>query len=259
MMFIPYVCCGDPDMKFTRAMVKKLAPYSSMIELGIPFSDPIADGKTIQAAANRALRNGANVDKIFSMAGRLRREGIRVPFVFMAYYNTAYAYGRENFLKKMKEVGIQGIIVPDLPFNEDIRFERMARRHGISIVNLIAPNTSSKRAVKILNGSNKGNHLFTYLVSAAGTTGAVKRISSSSLSFVRRIRNLAGKDRTLCVGFGVSSAEHARQFAGAGADGIIVGSKLIDIYSKYIGSGLRVDHRALDEVERFAADMSSSG
>src|SRR3989338_2514264 len=111
MKFIPYVCCGDPSIEFTYELIKTLAPYSHIIELGIPFSDPIADGKTIQEAANRALKNGVNVEKIFGIVEKLRREGVTVPFVFMTYYNIVYSYGSGKFLRRMKEAGVQGIII----------------------------------------------------------------------------------------------------------------------------------------------------
>lgn len=251
MIFVPYVCCGDPNMDFTYELVKTLAPYSEAIELGIPFSDPIADGKTIQLASFRALKNRVSVEKIFSMVEKLRCEGINKPLLFMTYYNVVYAYGREKFLKKMNEVGLQGIIIPDLPFGEDIKFEKLAKKYGIPIINLIAPNTKEARAKKILNNSNPHSNLFTYLVSIAGTTGARKGANSESLAFVRTIRKLADKNKKLCVGFGISNVKQAKQFVCAGADGIIVGSEIINIYSKYIQNN-HVDKQALKEIKKFA-------
>lgn len=244
MKFVPYVCCGDPDLGFTHELIRVLAPHSEIIELGIPFSDPIADGKTIQKAAYRALKNGTNVEKIFSMVEKLREEKITTPLVFMTYYNIVYSYGCERFLQEMKRTGVQGIIVPDLPFGEDAGFEKLAGRHGISIIHLIAPNTGDDRAKRILESPS----LFTYLVSIAGTTGARGSVSRESLDFVRRIRGLAGKDRKLFVGFGVSGAEQARQFAQAGADGVIVGSRIIDIYSK--------GGKALEDIGALAREIS---
>ena len=228
MMFIPYVCCGDGGIAFTEKLVKALAPHSGIIELGIPFSDPIADGKTIQRAANRALAGGASVQEIFGMVMRLRKDGVQTPFVFMTYYNVVYAHGREKFLRKMKEAGVQGIIVPDLPFEEDEEFEKMAQREGIAVVNLIAPNTKETRAGKILAREK----LFTYLVSVAGTTGARGEVKEESVEFVKRMRRLAGSGKKLCVGFGVADAQSAQKFRVAGADGVIVGSRIIDICEK---------------------------
>lgn len=244
MKFIPYVCCGDPNIEFTYELVKRLAKYADIIELGIPFSDPIADGKTIQKAANRALKNGVTLEKIFEMVKKLRSvDRITVPFVFMTYYNIVYAYGKENFLKKMNNVGVEGLIIPDLPFGEDKEFEKIASGHGITIVNLIAQNTEEDRAKRILKKEN----MFTYLVSVKGVTGVRGEISEESLEFVKRIQTIAGKENTLCVGFGISTIEQAKQFVDAGADGVIVGSKIVDIYSS-----INERDNALEEIEKFA-------
>lgn len=249
-MFIPYVCCGDPSIEFTEKLVRTLAPHADIIELGIPFSDPIADGKTIQAAANRALANGVTVEKIFGMVERLRANGtdkIEVPLVFMTYFNVIFAYGKEKFLKRMKAVGVQGLIIPDLPFGEDLEFESLANAYGISIINLIAPNTTDERAKQILEKSRNAHALFTYLVSSAGTTGTKEGVSANSIEFVKRIRTLAGNQNKLCVGFGISNAGQAKQFIEAGADGIIVGSRIIEIYSEHAEQ-----EDALKEIEQFA-------
>ena len=252
-MFIPYICCGDPNLEFTYKLVRTLAPYSYVIELGIPFSDPIADGKTIQMAANRALANGVTVEKIFGMVERLRADGtdkIEVPLVFVTYFNIIYAYGCGKFLKRMKDVGVQGLIIPDLPFGEDSEFESLAKSCGISIINLIAPNTTDERAEQILENSRTTHAPFTYLVSSAGTTGTKDGVSAESIEFVKRIRTLAGNgnNNRLCVGFGISDAEQAKRFVEAGADGVIVGSKIIEIYSRH-GSE---PENALKEIEKFA-------
>jgi len=253
MNFIPYVCCGDPSIEFTEKLIRTLAPHSDIIELGIPFSDPIADGKTIQAAANRALANGVTVEKIFGMVERLRANGtdgnVVVPLVFMTYFNIVYAYGREKFLKRMKEAGVQGLIIPDLPFGEDLEFESLAKSHGISIINLIAPNTTDERAKQILEKSRNTNALFTYLVSNAGTTGTRDSVSLESIEFVKRIRMLAGNGNInrLCVGFGISTKEQADAYIKAGADGVIVGSRIIELYSKHTKP-----EDTLKEIENFA-------
>ena len=149
MKFIPYVCCGDPNLDFTYKLVKTLAPYSYLIELGFLFRSDCR-WKTIQGASERALKSGANTDKIFSMVETLRKEHIKTPFVFMTYYNIVYAYGRENFLQRMAKVGVQGIIIPDLPFEEDKTFENLTEKYNISIVNLISSNTQIDRSRKIL-------------------------------------------------------------------------------------------------------------
>ena len=252
MKFIPYVCCGDPNLDFTYNLIKTLASYSYLIELGIPFSDPIADGKAIQVAANRALKNGINVEKVFEMVERLRKDKISVPFVFMTYYNIVYSYGCENFLQKMKEINVQGLIIPDLPFGEDLEFEKLAKKYGVSIINLIAPNTREERAKDIL----KNEKTFTYLVSVAGVTGSRGEASKESLEFVKRIRSIA-KGNKLFVGFGISTVEQANQFMRAGADGVIVGSELINIYSKYITDGKINYNIVLKDIEEFAREIQS--
>jgi tryptophan synthase alpha chain len=252
MMFVPYVCCGDPSIEFTKELIKTLASYSDMIELGIPFSDPIADGKTIQAAAARALGNGVTVEQIFRMVEQLRSDGIKVPFVFMTYFNIVYAHRPEDFLKRMKNAGIQGIIIPDLPFGEEPEFEKLAKEHGISIINLIAPNTPEERAKSILEQEG----MFTYLVSVSGVTGSRDKVSQDSIEFVKRIRRLAGPEKKLCVGFGISGREQADTFAEVGADGIIVGSRIIDVYSVFIeGDGIIEKGSVLSKVEAFAKQM----
>lgn len=252
MNFVPYLCCGDPSLSMTKSFVKAMEPYSAVIELGIPFSDPIADGKTIQEASIRSLNNGTNTDMVFGMVRELRSEGILIPFVFMAYYNTVYSYGRGRFIKKMKDFGVQGLIIPDLPFGEDREIEAVAKAGGISIIKLIAPNTVPERAGELIE--NEG--MYTYLVSAYGTTGARSDVSEESLEFVRRMRKFAGNGKTLYVGFGISNAGQARRFAGAGADGVIVGSALIEIYSgrtlKGSSEGLKPE---IDRMESLARSI----
>ena len=254
MKFIPYVCCGDPTLAFTYKLVRALAPYSHIIELGIPFSDPMADGPTIQQAANRSLKNGANIKKIFSLAKKLRKGGVKVPFVFMTYYNIVLSYGTDRFLESMKQSGVQGIIIPDLPFGQDAEFEKLAKKCKISLIRLVAPNTPPAKMEKIFAKSG----MFTYLVSVAGITGSRKSAGKASMDFVRRARKMAGKEKPLFVGFGVSNAAQARAFCAAGADGVIVGSHLIDIYAKSAKNGKPPSHAAIRKIELFASRISNA-
>jgi len=239
--FIPYVCCGDPNLEFTEKLVETLSEHADIIELGIPFSDPIADGKTIQQAAARALKNGVTVEKIFEMVKRLRIK-LKTPFVFMTYYNIVYSYGKEKFLNKMKELEVQGLIIPDLPFGEDPEFEKIAKEKEISIINLIAMNTPKERARKILEKEG----MFTYLVSVSGVTGARSEIDGKSLEFVKRIREI-GPQNKLCVGFGISNAENANKFVNAGAEGVIVGSMIVEMYSKG-----KTPEEYIEEIKKFS-------
>ncbi|PIU21414.1 MAG: tryptophan synthase subunit alpha [Candidatus Diapherotrites archaeon CG08_land_8_20_14_0_20_34_12] len=246
MKVIPYICCGDPNINFTFDLIKTVAQYSNFIELGIPFSDPIADGKTIQKATARSLKNGITIEKIFKMCSRLKKEGLEVPLVFMTYYNIIYCFGAGKFLIKMKHAGIKGLIIADLPLGEDKGFESLAKKHQISLIHLIAPNTSNERCLEILKHAG----LFTYVVSLSGITGARKKADIEGLTLVRRIRKIA-KIKKLFVGFGISSPEQAKAFEKVGADGIIVGSKIIDIYGRCI-KGRKIDgKKALNEVKKF--------
>ncbi|VVB57385.1 Tryptophan synthase alpha chain [uncultured archaeon] len=254
MMFIPYISCGDPDVEFSRKLVQALAPHSDLIELGIPFSDPLADGPTIQAASSRALAGGMNTDKALEMVKKLRADGVKTPFVFMTYYNVIYAYGTARFMQASREAGVQGVLVPDVPMGEDEELEKEVEKNGLFIVQLIATNTPDERARKILQKEAAGS--FTYLVSVAGTTGERKKVADESLEFVKRIRKLAANNSSnrLCVGFGVSDAEAGRQFVQAGADGVIVGSKLISMYVKNIKDRKKVEgeEAVLAEIAQFA-------
>ncbi len=234
MTFVPYVCCGDYGMGFTFRLVKVLAPHSGIIELGIPFSDPIADGPTIQAASQRSLARGTTANDVFSLLGRLRADGIKNDFALMTYYNIIFSFGQEKFLKRMTEAGAQALIIPDLPLGEDPAFESLATKHGIEIIRMVAPNTPPERIKMLAEGSGIANRSFTYLVSAKGVTGARGSVSRESVAFVRSVRKIAGRGARLFVGFGVSSPEQARAYIGAGADGVIVGSGLINIYSKFV-------------------------
>lgn len=248
MMLVPYVCCGDPSIEFSFKLAKMLAPFSSAIELGIPFSDPIADGKTIQTAANRALQNNLSLKSIFDVVEKLRKENVDVPIIFMTYYNIIFSYGKEKLLNEARRVKANGIIVPDLPFGEDKAFEEMAKSVGTPIIHLIAQNTPLKKAKAMLERES----LFTYLVSTEGTTGARSEINRKSIDFIKKTRQVAGREKRLCVGFGVSSATQAEKYVEAGADGVIVGSKIIDIYARRLTMKTFDEQAALSEVEAFA-------
>jgi len=254
MKFVPYICCGDPDEGNTFRLARILAPHSYAIELGIPFSDPIADGPTIQAASQRALKSGMNVEKAFSLASKIRGIGLKTPLVFMTYYNIVYSYGQEKFLGKMRKCGVVGLIVPDLPYGQDKTFERLAKSKGIQLICLVAPNTPSRLARQMLNSGR--TNLFTYLVSAAGTTGSKSLASPGSIAFVRKLSGLSGKKQTLCVGFGISNSKQAALYKSAGADGVIIGSEIINIYSKSFGNGKNAMGKALLKISTLAKNIS---
>lgn len=248
--FMPYVCCGDPSEDFTVRLVETLvANGADAIELGIPFSDPIADGKTIQAASSRALANGMTPKKAIETIARLRRKGIGVPIIAMTYYNIVFANGTENFLKALKDAGADGLIVPDVPLEESGELREKCSEAGIDLVYLITPNCSDDRIGKIAEKSRG----FLYAVSVLGITGARDEVAPDAIEFVKRAKRIASLP--VAVGFGVSKPMHAKAFAEAGADGIIIGSALVNVYSKYMGQGESGEMKALEEVAEFARGM----
>lgn len=197
---------------------------ADLIELGIPFSDPIAEGPVIQAASLRALRGGVTTDRIFAFVRQLRRE-VLVPLVFMTYANVVFSYGADRFMAACREAGVSGVILPDLSYEEKEEFAPACRRHGVALISLIAP-TSADRIVRIAAGAEG----FVYLVSSLGVTGARSAITTDLAPLVRAIRQ--NTRLPVAVGFGVSTPQQARQMA-ARADGVIVGSAIVRLLEQY--------------------------
>ncbi len=223
--FIPYVTVGDPDMKTTKRIVSSLAKAGAdIIELGIPFSDPLADGPTIQKAVQRSLEAGCTVRKVLDMVGQLRRE-VRVPLVFMTYYNIIFNYGISRFIRDAKASGADGIIVPDLPMEESGELTGMADKEDFHVIMLAAPTTPPGRFRKIA-GCSRG---FIYYVSLTGVTGARRSLSDELKNDVKKLKKMTAKP--VCVGFGISNPAQAREIVGA-SDGIIVGSAIIRVIEK---------------------------
>jgi tryptophan synthase alpha chain len=219
---IAYITVGYPDVKATPKIAKILAENGSdIIELGIPFSDPLADGATIQKASYEALRNGVTPEICLATAAEIRKR-IATPLAFMTYYNPVLNYGAENFCISCRDAGINGLIVPDLPPEEGANLENITRRHGFDIIYLLAP-TSTEERIEAVGKRSRG---FIYLVSLTGVTGAREKLPQGLDSFVKRVRRTTRKP--LCVGFGISSAAQAKRVA-AVADGVIVGSRLIQL------------------------------
>ncbi len=259
MTFVPYVCCGDYGMDFTFRLVKALAPHSGIIELGIPFSDPVADGSTIQAAAQRSLARGTKPVDVFSLVEKLRADGVANDFALMTYFNIVFSFGRGKFLRRMKDCGAQALIIPDLPLGEDPQFESLAKKHGIEVIKMVAPNTEPVRVKKLVEGGGRAPCSFTYLVSAKGTTGARANAGAGSVEFVKSVRKISGQGARLFVGFGVSSPEQAGEYMQAGADGVIAGSALIDIYCRFAREGGEFEQAgAVAAVARFAEVMAKT-
>lgn len=224
--FIAYVTAGDPSLKLTKDIVLSLEESGvDIIELGIPFSDPMADGPTIQAASHRALENGATLRKIFKMTGKLRR-ATQIPIAFMTYFNPVFKHGINQFIKDCKANGVDGVIIPDLPIEEAKDLARFAKDNGISTIFLVAP-TSTKKRIGLIASKSTG---FIYYVSLTGVTGVRRDLPPEVKSNVRLIRSMTQKP--VAVGFGISSVPQARDIAKV-ADGVIVGSAIVKIVARY--------------------------
>lgn len=220
--FIPFITCGDPDIATTKKLITKMAKSGAdIIELGIPFSDPTAEGPTIQSANIRALKNGITTDDIFNMVDEIK-QNVSVPLVFMTYANVVFSYGIEKFVKRMVEVGMSGLILPDVPFEEKQEFAPICEQYGIDFISLIAP-TSHDR-IKMIAKSAKG---FVYCVSSLGVTGIRSDITTDIGSMISLVKK-ANPSIPCAVGFGISTPEQATKMAQT-ADGVIVGSAIVKL------------------------------
>lgn len=223
--FIPFITCGDPDLETTAKVVRAAVEAGAdLIELGIPFSDPTAEGPVIQGANIRALAGGVTTDKIFGLVEELRRD-VKIPLVFMTYANVVFSYGGERFMSRCKETDINGIILPDMPFEEKDEFAEVSKKYGIEMISLIAP--TSEDRVSMIAKEAEG---FIYIVSSLGVTGERTEINTDIGHIVDIIR--ANTDVPCAVGFGISKPEQAQKMAGI-SDGAIVGSAIIRIIEKY--------------------------
>lgn len=218
---IPFITCGDPDLQTTDKVVKALAEAGAdLIELGIPFSDPTAEGPVIQEANVRALAAGTTTDQIFNMVRQLRKD-VSVPLAFMTYANVVFSYGSERFISTCAEIGMDGLILPDVPFEEKEEFASICKRYGIDLISLIAP-TSEGRIAQIARDAEG----FVYVVSSLGVTGTRSEITTDIETMVRLIRE--NTDLPCAVGFGISTPEQARKMA-ALSDGAITGSAIVQL------------------------------
>ena len=225
--FIPFITCGDPDLETTKAAVREMIKNGAdLIELGIPFSDPTAEGPVIQEANVRALSGGVTTDLIFEMVKELcTTEPVTVPMVFMTYANVVYSYGAERFISTCVSIGIDGIILPDLPFEEKEEFLPVCRKYGVDLISLVAP-TSEDRIAMIAKEAEG----FLYIVSSLGVTGVRSEITTDLGSIVKTVRE--NTDIPCAVGFGISTPEQAGKMA-ALSDGAIVGSAIVKLLAKY--------------------------
>lgn len=223
--FIPFITCGDPDLETTAAVVRAAVENGAdLIELGIPFSDPTAEGPVIQGANLRALNGDVTTDKIFAFVRELRRS-VKIPMVFMTYANVVFSYGAERFISTCRDIEIDGLILPDLPFEEKEEFLPLCHRYGVDLVSLIAP-TSENRIAMIAKEAEG----FLYIVSSLGVTGTRSEITTDLTSIVKVVRE--NTNVPCAIGFGISTPEQARRMAEI-SDGAIVGSAIIKILEKH--------------------------
>lgn len=223
--FIAFLTCGDPDLDTTAAAVRAAADNGAdLIELGIPFSDPTAEGPVIQGANFRALKDGITTDKIFTFVKNLRQD-VHVPMVFMTYANVVFSYGTERFLSTCRDIGIDGLILPDLPYEEKDEFLPLCQEHGVDLISLIAP-TSENRIAMIAREAQG----FLYIVSSLGVTGTRSEIKTDLASIVKVVRE--NTNIPCAIGFGISTPEQARKMAEL-SDGAIVGSAIVKLLERY--------------------------
>lgn len=237
---IPYLTLGYPTPETSLHLAEAaIAGGADLLEMGVPFTDPIADGPVIQRATHVALQQGMTVTRCLEMAERLRRGEPVVPFIFMGYYNPILAYGEEAFCRACCEASVDGLIVPDLPPEEGKKLEAACQDHSLALIYLLAP-TSTPERIQLVTEHSQG---FVYLVSVTGITGPRDRLPSDLAAFVKRVRT--STDKPLAVGFGISTPEQAGQVA-ALADGVIVGSALVR---------LAEEEHAPEKIQSFVAEL----
>ncbi len=223
--FIPFITCGYPDLETTVEIIRSMAANGAdIIELGIPFSDPTAEGPVIQGANEKALKNGVTTDAIFDMVRSIRGK-TDIPLVFMTYANVVYSYGAEKFISTCSDIGVDGLILPDLPFEEKDEFAPICRKYGVDLISLIAP-TSSNRVAMIAKEAEG----FIYIVSSLGVTGTRSVIDSDLKPIIKTVRE--NSQVPCAVGFGISTPAQAAEMASI-SDGAIVGSAIIKLIEKY--------------------------
>jgi tryptophan synthase alpha chain len=220
--FIPYLTAGYPSLEQSAGLIEAIvAGGADLIEIGVPFSDPLADGTTIQAASQKALDGGTNLQDCFDLVKEVRARGVEIPLLFMGYTNPFYQYGLERLARTAAEVGVDGFIIPDLPSDESEEFAAPLREHGRDLIFLLAPTSTDKR---IRDAADRASG-FIYCVSLTGVTGARNALSAGLPEYIARVRSFT--DLPLAIGFGISRPEHVAQAARLG-DGVIVGAALIN-------------------------------
>lgn len=223
--FIGFITAGDPNLDTTKRIIKKMEQAGcDLVEIGIPFSDPIAEGPVIQNANIRALKNNVTTDDVFEAVSQLKDE-IEIPLVFMTYLNVLFKYGYERFLENASKAGICGVIIPDMPYEEKGELQSVASKYGIEVVSLIAP--TSEERIKTIASEAEG---FVYTVSSLGVTGVRNEIKTDLESMTKAIK--AVTDIPVAIGFGINTTEQAKKYSSI-ADGIIVGSAIVKLIEEY--------------------------
>ncbi len=241
--FIPFITCGDPDLDTTERLIYALeAARADVIELGIPFSDPTAEGPVIQEANERALAGGVTTDKVFDMVARTQGK-VTVPLLFMTYANVLFSYGVERFVRRAKEVGISGVILPDVPYEEKEEFASVCKNYGLAFVSLIAPNSLERTAMIAREAEG-----FIYCVSSLGVTGVRSHFEQNLSQMIDQIR--AVTDTPCAIGFGISTPEQGSRMAEL-ADGIIVGSAIVKLCAQH-------GRQCVPYVKRYVEEMKGA-
>ncbi len=244
---ISFVTAGDPNPELTPRIVQALAKYADIVELGIPFSDPIADGPTIQGATDRALKAGTTPESVRKIIRQIRRTS-DVPLVVLTYYNIVFKRGVDKFLRDFTAAGMDGIIIPDLPVEEAGEVLRATKKYGADLILLVAPTTTPERLKRICDASSG----FLYIVSLLGVTGARKRLSGLVKPLIADVRKTSRVP--IAVGFGISKPEHVKEVIEAGADGAIVGSAFVNLIAKNLGDRQRM----LRELDQFGKTLKAA-
>ena len=244
--FIAFITAGDPNLRITEQLVLEFERCGvDIVELGVPFSDPLADGPTIQASSQRSLEKGTNLSKIFTTVRHIRQKS-QIPIALMTYYNPVFYYGEERFIRDAKRCGVDGVIIPDLPPEEARAMIRLAKINGLATVFFLAPTTTRQRIKTVVKASTG----FVYYVSLTGVTGAQKMFSKNNLVNIRTAKRLA--DKPVCVGFGVSTSAQVKAVARM-ADGVIVGSAIVKQIEKNKGKPSLVKN-----VSRFVQSLTQN-
>ena len=244
---IAFVTAGDPKPELTPKIVEVLSKHAGLVELGLPFSDPIADGPTIQGATDRALRAGTTPETILEIVREIRNSN-EVPLVVLTYYNPVFKMGVENFVRRFTEAGADGFIIPDLPVEEAEEMLRAVRKHGVDLIPLVAPTSTPERLERICEASSG----FLYAVSLLGVTGAREKLSDLVGPLIAGVRKFSRVP--VAVGFGISKPEHVAELMRCGADGAIVGSAFVNLIAKNLSD----EGRMLRELEELAGALKAA-